>query len=83
MGSACGCEPLRGGAGVTILLNGEARDLPPGTTVRGLLEALEVPGAASGVAVAIDAAVVPRAEWSTTELDDGARVEVVRAIQGG
>jgi len=68
---------------VTILLNGEARDLPPGTTVRGLLDALEVPGAASGVAVAIDAAVVPRGEWSTTELDDGARVEVVRAIQGG
>jgi thiamine biosynthesis protein ThiS len=26
---------------------------------------------------------VPRGEWETTELGDGARVEVVRAIQGG
>jgi thiamine biosynthesis protein ThiS len=26
---------------------------------------------------------VPRGEWETTTLDDGARVEVLRAIQGG
>jgi sulfur carrier protein len=35
------------------------------------------------VAVAVDAEVVPRGEWETTKLDDGARVEVLRAIQGG
>jgi sulfur carrier protein len=68
---------------VTIVLNGEPRDLEPGTTVRALLEALEVPGGARGVAVAVDAEVVPRGEWDTTELDEGARVEVLRAIQGG
>ena len=68
---------------MTILLNGEARELAPGTTVRSLLDALDVPGGARGVAVAIDAEVVPRAEWDTTELDDGARVEILRAIQGG
>jgi sulfur carrier protein len=66
---------------MTIVLNGEARELPPGTTVRGLLEALDVSG--SGVAVAVDAEVVPRGEWDRTKLDDGARVEVLRAIQGG
>jgi sulfur carrier protein len=68
---------------MTIVLNGEARELAPGTTVRGLLEALDVPGGGSGVAVAVDAEVVPRGEWETTKLDDGARVEVLRAIQGG
>ena len=68
---------------MTILLNGEARELAPGTTVRALLDALEVPGGGRGVAVAVDAEVVPRGEWETTELDDGARVEVLRAIQGG
>jgi sulfur carrier protein len=68
---------------VTILLNGEAHDLAPGTTVRALLEALEVPGGARGVAVAVDAEVVPRGARETTKLDDGARVEVLRAIQGG
>jgi sulfur carrier protein len=68
---------------VTIVLNGEAHDIAPGTTVRALLEALDVPGGARGVAVAVDAEVVPRGEWETTELDEGARVEVLRAIQGG
>jgi sulfur carrier protein len=68
---------------MTILLNGEPRELAPGTTVRALLDELEVPGGARGVAIAVDAAVVPRAEWETTRIDDGARVEVVRAIQGG
>ena len=68
---------------MTILLNGEARELAPGTTVRALLDVLDVPGGARGVAVAVDAAVVPRAEWETRELVEGARVEVVRAIQGG
>jgi sulfur carrier protein len=68
---------------VTILLNGEARELEPGTTVRALLTALDVPGGGRGVAVAVDAEVVPRGQWETTTLDDGARVEVLRAIQGG
>jgi sulfur carrier protein len=68
---------------MTILLNGEERPLAPGTTVRGLLDALDVPGGVRGVAVAVDAEVVPRGEWDTTELDEGARVEVLRAIQGG
>jgi sulfur carrier protein len=68
---------------MTVVVNGEPRDLAPGTTVHALLEALAVPGGARGVAVAVDAEVVPRAEWETTELDEGARVEVLRAIQGG
>jgi sulfur carrier protein len=68
---------------MTILVNGEARDLAPGTTVGALLAALDVPGGARGVAVAVDAEVVPRGSWDTTTLDDGARVEVLRAIQGG
>jgi sulfur carrier protein len=68
---------------MTVLVNGEERDLAPGTTVQALLDALAVPGGGRGVAVAVDAEVVPRGEWETTQLDEGARVEVLRAIQGG
>jgi len=68
---------------MTIVVNGETRELPPGMTVRGLLDALDVPGGATGVAIAVDAEVVPHGEWDTTELDEGARVEVLRAIGGG
>jgi sulfur carrier protein len=33
--------------------------------------------------VAVDAEVVPRTQWDTHELQEGARIEVLRAIQGG
>jgi sulfur carrier protein len=66
-----------------VVLNGSAAELAPGATVREAIEALDLPADGRGVAVAVDAEVVPRTEWETTELRDGARVEVLRAIQGG
>jgi len=36
-----------------------------------------------GVAVALDGAVVPRASWATVQLLEGARLEVLTAVQGG
>jgi sulfur carrier protein len=69
---------------MTVTVNGEPRDLPPGTSVAQLLDQVgDVPAGRRGVAVAVDAEVVPRAEWETTEVDDGARVEILVAIQGG
>jgi sulfur carrier protein len=68
---------------VKVVLNGSAAELAPGATVREAIEALDLPAEGRGVAVAVDAEVVPRTEWETTELRDGARVEVLRAIQGG
>jgi sulfur carrier protein len=68
---------------VRVVVNGADRELPEGTTVRGLLEAIEVPADGRGVAVAVDAEVVPRGEWGSRALADGASVEVVRAVQGG
>lgn len=66
-----------------IVVNGRETELADGATVQAALEALEVPAGGRGVAVAVDAEVVPRGRWSAHELEDGARVEVVRAIQGG
>ena len=66
-----------------VVLNGNETDLAEGATVRAAVEALALPGADRGVAVAVDAEVVPRGQWEATELHDGARVEVLRAIQGG
>jgi sulfur carrier protein len=66
-----------------VVLNGEAMLLADGATVESALATLELPAAGRGVAVAVDAEVVPRGEWATRELSDGARVEVLRAIQGG
>jgi thiazole synthase len=65
-----------------IELNGEPRELPAGAT---LADAVRESGAEQGrgVAVALDGEVVPRAEWDATQLADGAKVEVLAAIQGG
>jgi sulfur carrier protein len=66
-----------------VVVNGSETELADGATVQAALESLELPAAGRGVAVAVDAEVVPRGEWAATELYDGARVEVLRAIQGG
>jgi sulfur carrier protein len=66
-----------------VVLNGSETELADGATVEAALAVLDLPGAGRGVAVAVDAEVVPRGQWPAHELHDGARVEVLRAIQGG
>jgi sulfur carrier protein len=63
-----------------ITVNGEPRDVSG--TVDEVLAALGVE-AQRGVAVAVDATVVPRGAWATTAVADGARIEIVTAVQGG
>jgi len=64
-----------------IIINGEPRGIAGGLTVAQLLVELGAPE--RGVAVAVDAEVVPRSEWDDVVVDDGARVEVLTAVQGG
>jgi sulfur carrier protein len=66
-----------------VIVNGDETEVPPGATVAALLDRLDLPGAGRGVAVAVDAEVVPRTEWERRALGEGDRVEVLRAIQGG
>jgi sulfur carrier protein len=63
-----------------LTVNDEAVEVDEQTTVAALLEGLGFPE--KGIAVAVDWSVVPRSEWATA-LTDGARVEVVTAVQGG
>ena len=64
-----------------IQLNGEVREIAPGTTIADLLRALEVPG--EGVAVAVERKVVPRSAHKEHVLEEGVEVEVIRAVGGG
>ena len=67
---------------MTIVLNGERRDLREGATVA---DAVAAAGARTerGIAVALDGEVVPRSEWETTRVREGQTVEVLQAVQGG
>lgn len=68
---------------VSVKINGENRELPVGATVASLIASLPGAPEGRGIAVAVEGEVVPRAQWPSTELHDGATVEVVVAVQGG
>jgi sulfur carrier protein len=63
-----------------ILVNDEEVEVDGETTVAGLLDRLGYPE--KGIAVAVDWTVIPRSGWHTA-LSEGARIEVVTAVQGG
>jgi sulfur carrier protein len=64
-----------------VIINGERRPLEDGATVA---EAVRlITAETSGVAAAVNDEVVSRAEWNTTRVGDGDRVEVLTAVQGG
>ena len=67
---------------MNITLNGQARELPPGSTIADVLAILGY-DSPKGVAVAVDGSVVPRSTWEGFDLHSGMRIEVLRAVQGG
>ncbi|MEV0181239.1 sulfur carrier protein ThiS [Streptomyces sp. NPDC050625] len=66
---------------MNISVNGERREVAPGTALDTLVRSLTA--APRGVAAALNETVVPRAQWSATALREGDRVEVLTAVQGG
>jgi thiazole synthase len=66
-----------------IELNGEPAELADSATLVEAALAAGAPESRRGVAIALDGEVVPRSEWGTTPLREGAAVEVLAAIQGG
>ncbi|MBI1354319.1 MAG: sulfur carrier protein ThiS [Acidobacteria bacterium] len=70
-----GSQPRR------IFLNGDPYEIAPGSTVRDLLDALEL--GVERVAVEVDRRIVRRDEWAARELAPGAVVEVVHFVGGG
>lgn len=64
-----------------IVLNGETREVAADATLAGILADAGMPE--QGIAVAVDGEVVPRAERAGHRPRDGARIEVLTAVQGG
>jgi sulfur carrier protein len=67
---------------VNVYVNGDRREIAATASLSDLVAA---PGQETprGVAVALDGNVVPRARHASTRLYEGARVEIVTAVQGG
>jgi sulfur carrier protein len=66
---------------ITVRLNGTDHSLPADATLADAVALLT--DRPSGIAVALDAEVMPRSAWADTPLRAGARVEVLTAVQGG
>jgi thiamine biosynthesis protein ThiS len=69
------------GDALTVAVNGEARQVPAGSTISDLLRALALD--AVRLAVEHNRRVVPRAEHAATRLHDGDTVEIVTFVGGG
>ena len=66
---------------MNVVLNGTHRAVPDDAGIDDVLAMVDAPD--RGVAVAVDSEVVPRAQWDAVRLHEGARIEVVQAVQGG
>lgn len=66
---------------IEVWVNGEARAVPHGTTVKGLVALLALGDVR--VAVERNRQVVPRADHDTAVLSDGDRLELVTFVGGG
>jgi thiamine biosynthesis protein ThiS len=66
---------------VLITVNGESRTAAHGITLEQLV--IELTERTSGVAAAVGGEVVPRKKWASTQIEEGDRIEIVTAVQGG
>jgi sulfur carrier protein len=64
-----------------VTINGSTHQLAGGVSLAQAVALLT--SAPSGVAAAINGAVVPRTAWDSTALAEGDEVEVLTAVQGG
>jgi sulfur carrier protein len=81
MGQGCVlAHPGRAGA-MTIVLNGESREVPEGSSVTSLLRELQIQD--EQVAVELNLTIVDRRAFERTSLREGDRLEVLGFIGGG
>ncbi|HEY1917317.1 MAG TPA: sulfur carrier protein ThiS [Streptosporangiaceae bacterium] len=66
---------------IEVTVNGQPRQVPPGTSVGELIAM--VTSLPSGIAAAVNGEILPRSAWTATLVGDGDQVEVVTAVQGG
>lgn len=70
------------GSSLAVVLNGEARSIRS-VAIPDLLCELGQDPATGGIAVAINASVVPRSQWTEVRIRPGDHIEIVGARQGG
>jgi len=66
---------------ISIVINGERKEIPVGTNIMRLLAHLGLPP--GRVAIERNLDILPREQWETTEVASGDRYEIVHLVGGG
>ena len=66
---------------MTILLNGEPKEIPADLAVAGLIRELGL--TPERLAIEVNRRIIRRADWPSTTLAEGDKVEVVHFVGGG
>ena len=64
-----------------VFINDKSFECAPGTTLPEVLEANAIP--TGNIAIAVDFNVIPRHDWGKTVLQDGSKIIIIKAVQGG
>jgi sulfur carrier protein len=64
-----------------LKINGEEKEVEGVSSLADLVDSLAMK--ADRVAVELNRAIVPRAEWAATQLKDGDELEIVHFVGGG
>jgi len=66
---------------ITVVVNGDPRQIPEGETIAGLVQTLGLDP--ERLAIELNRRIVKRAQWPSTPLAAGAQVEIVQFVGGG
>ncbi|HKM66258.1 MAG TPA: sulfur carrier protein ThiS [Candidatus Acidoferrum sp.] len=66
---------------IPVQVNGETKEVPPGITVRQLLDLLALNPAR--VAIEYNLQILPKSKWEDTRIAPSDRLEIVQFVGGG
>lgn len=67
---------------ISLIIAEEPKELEV-SNVNDLIASLNLPSDGRGIAIAVNDTVVSKSRWHTHQLQNGDRIEIVRAMQGG
>ena len=67
---------------ISLIIADEKRVLAV-SNVNDLISSLNLPSEGRGIAIAVNDTVVSKSRWNEHKLNDGDRIEIVKAMQGG
>jgi sulfur carrier protein len=70
-----------GSSPIEIFINGDLKKFPREINIVSVLESLNI--SSKHIAIEINESLIFRSDWEKTNLEDGDKVEIVKAIGGG